>query len=227
VPLHLLPAVAAFVVISFIELGMAVRVDVECPPASDGESNPHAHCFLTQRRLERDGFGKKEPAWNRFFRRDSGRHFRAIVAGRITLACAILGIAAHVDPRRHDEIGAGKPEERLPPVLWRIYQDGGDVGAIEKLNERRRSRAKVAASKSVHPVAEEGVSIRSAVAFPNNPVRAAAAMKVLNDWVVAAGLQVEKLSSGMHSPVRLAGTSVVFDGETIRMETNSARRMQI
>ena len=40
VPPELLLAVAAFVLLPFVELGMSIRIDVECPPASDGQPNP-------------------------------------------------------------------------------------------------------------------------------------------------------------------------------------------
>jgi hypothetical protein len=221
VPEALLLPVAAFTMAPFVRLGMAAWIDVECPPASDGELNPHCHVYLSQRVLEEDGFGKKQRDWNRFFRRDKGRYFRALVAGRLTLACAFLGIGAHVDPRRNDETGAGDTEERLPPVLWRILSEGGRVEPIEMLNQRRRSKAR-AAMQGITPVhvSDGRVSIRSAVSLPGNRVRAVAAIKTVVDTAPATSLAVENLSAENHShltPVRLNGTGVVFDGDAFHM----------
>src|SRR3954470_21991136 len=64
VPKELLIPMAAFVVAPFVERGMAIRLDVECPAASDGGTNPHAHGFLSQRSLEDHGFGNKYRPWN-------------------------------------------------------------------------------------------------------------------------------------------------------------------
>ena len=222
VPDHLLLAVAAFTVLPFAALGMAIRVDVECPRASDDRLNPHAHCFLAQRTLEADGFGPKQRVWNTLFRRDGGRHYRAIVAGRLTLACAILGIEAHVDPRRHDEAGANKPEPRLAPVLWRIHQEGGNVPAIEELGRQRHLKSKFAAPRDQGPDPQGCISVGSAVPFPDNRARAAAALKVVVDKAHATGLHVEEFShersSHLITSVRLGGTVVTFDGEIFRLK---------
>ena len=56
---ELLLPLAAFALVPFIELGMAVRLDVECTDASDGKPNPHAHAWLAQRELKQGGFGLK------------------------------------------------------------------------------------------------------------------------------------------------------------------------
>jgi len=205
----------------FVRLGMAAWIDIECPPASDGELNPHCHVYLSQRVLEADGFGKKQRDWNRLFRRGKARYFRALIAGRITLACALLGIGAHVDPRRNDETGAGDTEERLSPVLWRILSEGGRVEPIEMLNQRRRSKAR-AAMQLITPVhvPDGRVSIRSAVSLPGNRVRAVAAMKTVVDTAPVPSLAVENFSTENHShltPVRLNGTGVVFDGDAFHM----------
>ena len=221
VPDNLLLAVAAFVVAPFVQMGMAVRVDVECPPASDGGLNPHAHCYLAQRVLEPDGFGNKQREWNRIFRRDGGRYFRALIAGRLTLACSMLGLGAHVDPRRNDETGRGGPEERLSGVLWRIHDEGGHVEAIENLKRRRRSKAK-AVLRELHTDAR--VTVSSASSTRGNQVRAVAAMKQVVDWAKAAGITVESLLSEKQThvtPVRLGGTAVVFDGADFQIGLDS------
>ena len=57
-PDQLLLPVSAFAIAHFVEQGMAARLDVECPLASDGERHPHAHCYLAQRVLEEDGYAR-------------------------------------------------------------------------------------------------------------------------------------------------------------------------
>jgi hypothetical protein len=227
VPQHLLLAVAAFAVQPFAALGMAIRVDVECPRASDGELNPHGHCYLAQRRLESDGFGPKQPQWNVLFRRDSGRHFRALIASRLTLACAILGIEAHVDPRRNDEIGVGKPEVRLAPVLWRIREEGGSVQAIDELRTQRLLKSKLSAPGCQGPDPRGWVSVASPVSFPGNRTRAAAALKVVTDFAQRAELDIERLLDTTNSyltPLRLGRTAVTFDGQAFRLKGNGGTR---
>ena len=51
VPEALLLPVAAFTMTPFVELVMAAWIDVEYPPASDGELDPHCHVYLSQRVL--------------------------------------------------------------------------------------------------------------------------------------------------------------------------------
>jgi hypothetical protein len=116
-PNELLLPVAAYAMAAFVEQGMAVRIDIECPPASDNAPNPHAHCYVAQRVLGPDGFGRKGREWNEQFLRNMGRHVRAVIAERVTRACAMLGVAAYVDPRTNEERGLPQPEERIPSKI--------------------------------------------------------------------------------------------------------------
>jgi hypothetical protein len=154
-PDRLLLHVAAFAVVPFLELGMAARVDVECCTASDGQPNGHAHVWISQRLLEADGFGSKCRSWNRLFRLDGGRYVRSLIACRVTLACAMLGIAAHVDPRRNDERGLGTPEPRIASKLWRKHNAGSAVPVIEEL-KKGRGRRKPGRSTATGPAPLDG-----------------------------------------------------------------------
>lgn len=72
IPNELLLPLAAFTMAPFVTEGMATRIDVECPPASDDDRNPHGHTYLSQRYLEAEGFGKKAREWDALFRREGG-----------------------------------------------------------------------------------------------------------------------------------------------------------
>ncbi len=152
VPKELLIPTAAFVVAPFVAQGMAIRLDVECPAASDGGTNPHAHAFLSQRTLEEDGFGKKYRPWNQLFLRNMGRHVRALVAGRVTLASALVGVGAYMDPRRNEIAGLPEPEVRVPQQQFRRHERGEFVASIENLKVARRHKK---ATESTLAAAEE------------------------------------------------------------------------
>jgi hypothetical protein len=169
-PRQFLLPVAAFALASFAADGMAVRIDIECPSASDGAANPHAHCYLSQRVLEGDGFGRKGREWNELFLRDRGRYVRAVISERLTRACALLGVAAYVDPRRNEQKGSPQPEERIPAGLWHAHDRGIYVVPIEKLKAERKKRvaAQISLSGPAKPN-ENVVSIRNAVSRRDPP----------------------------------------------------------
>jgi MobA/MobL family len=109
--------VSAWVLAPLVESGMALQVDCERPPASDGADNAHAHVTLAQRVISMNGFGKKCRGWNKQFRDNDGKAMRSFIASRITAACAQLGIPEYVDPRRSAE--PDWVEERFSQKLWR------------------------------------------------------------------------------------------------------------
>lgn len=212
VPRKLLLPLAAFALLPFVEGGMAVRLDVECVPASDGEENPHAHSWLAQRVLEQDGFGLKQRSWNALFRRNGGRYVRALVAARLTLGCAILGVEAHVDPRRNEVRGGGIPEARLPRRAFCMHNDGRHVEAVEQLKASRPLRRK-AQRRAAVPEAATMTVTNAAVSRVGNE-DAAKLRKRYADAAEELGHELEIVldaSSGLPA-VSLRGTSVVFDG---------------
>lgn len=211
VPRELLLPLAAFALLPFVELGMAVRLDVECVDASDGEPNPHAHAWLSQRELKQGGFGLKARTWNALFRRDGARYIRALVAGRLTLGCAILGVEAYVDPRRNDVRGAGAPELRLTRVPWRMYNEGSHVEAIEQLKASRQpKRDRKAATHAPEPVVASVRVTNAATYYRDDDENAAELLSRFADAAQKAGYELE-VASGTPA-LALSGTAVAFDG---------------
>lgn len=211
VPRELLLPLAAFALLPFVELGMALRLDIECVDASDGEPNPHAHAWLSQRELKQGGFGLKVRAWNALFRRDGCRYIRALVAARLTLGCAILGVEAYVDPRRNDVRGAGAPELRLMRVLWRMYNEGRHVEAIEQLKASRQPKAdRMAAKHAPGPVVASVRVTNAATYYRDDDEEAAALLGRFADAAQKAGYELE-MASGSPA-LALSGTAVAFDG---------------
>lgn len=214
VPSELLLTVAAFVLLPFVDLGMAVRVDVECPPATDGEPNPHAHAYLAMRAVDRYGFGAKERSWNQLFWRDRGRHVRSIIAARLTLACAILCIDAYVDPRQNEAKGVDTPEPRVPGVLFRLHDAGRSVHQIEDLKTQRHGK-KARKAQPRTPKVTSGLMITNAAAYKKDPNKAAAVRKAFAKKATEVGYEFEVAPD--EQLLSLAGTAVSFDGVAFRL----------
>jgi hypothetical protein len=221
VPPHLLLLVAAFVMAHFVQRGMAVRIDIECPPASDAGLNPHAHCYLSQRVLEEDGFGQKGRPWNAEFRSNQGRDYRAIIAARLTVACALLGIAAFVDPRCNEEKGYSEPEERFLTSHFRMAERC-HVARIEELKAKRRERKSIEMGFAPTVPASGMVTIENAVSSqsPTISKRAPTSNKRRVQRKISA-LQVAReigiVTRESHGEIELANDdgAIVFDGETL------------
>lgn len=226
---ELLLLVAAFAMANFVGQGMAVRIDIECPPASDDDRNPHCHAYLAQRYLDTDGFGKKGREWNQQFLRDGGRHVRAAVAARVTLACSLLGIAAYMDPRRNEARGLGPPEERIPAPVWRMHDGLTYVAPIEDLKLKRREKKLAEATSGLSKQANENsmpVVVRSAVtsgSLSDNERRRR--INLVGTLVHQAG--GEARDSAVEGRVEITsaiGGCMTFDGEIFSIEgtANSA-----
>jgi MobA/MobL family len=224
-PRELLRPVAAFVLAEFAAQGMAVRLDIEYPVASDEDYNPHCHAWLAQRILEPDGFGKKRPEWDRQFLRDKARYARALIAGRLTLACALLGVAAYVDPRRNEERGLPQPEERIPSKFFRMYDRGVYVPGIEKLkDDRRASKVAEAAQRSDAETSEKlrSVTVRNAVSRrdpPSDEVRQAH-IDIVVPLAEENGIEVRGSKESKPEILLMTrdGSVVLFDGEILSFE---------
>lgn len=212
----LLLPLAAFALLPFVERGMAVRLDVECVEASDGEPNPHAHSWLSQRVLKPHGFGPKERIeWSRLFLYDDGRYVRALIGGRLTLGCAILGIDAYVDPRRNKAKGEGSPEKRRPRWMFRASNEGRKVEAIEQLAKGRELKKKGEATKQ-DPEPEEGsVIVTNAAMYSVPKKRSGELREKFADAAQKAGYEVYARSDS--KALALHGTSVTFAGGKFRI----------
>lgn len=217
IPERLLLPAAAFVMAPFAAQGMAARIDVERPRASDDDHNPHGHAYIAQRVLEDAGFGNKCRGWNRQFRRDSGRHVRAVIAARITWASALLGIGAFVDPRTNEERGLPPPEERVSHKSWRMNERLAYVAPIENLKAKRRER-KLAEAVATKPITTDGpVSIKSAVSSPHamSDAQRNRRMNFVIQLAQEIGIEAGG-SSGDRGEIELMTRdgSMIFDGET-------------
>ncbi len=219
VPRALLLPLAAFALLPFVEGGMAVRVDVESVCASDGEANPHAHCWLAQRVLGQDGFGFKERSWNALFRRGGGRYARAVLAGRITLGCAMLGVEAYVDPRCNAVKGAGIPEQRLPRPMFCAHNEGRYVAAVEALKASRRLRRDRKAPQRIPEPELARMTVTNAAVYRVGEQEAAELRRRFADAAREAGYELNgelDAASGLPT-VSLTGTSVAFDGRAFEI----------
>nr|WP_283842028.1 MobA/MobL family protein [Bradyrhizobium sp. KB893862 SZCCT0404] len=221
---ELLRPVAAFVLAQFAAEGMAARLDIEYPVASDGDYNPHCHAWVSQRGLEADGFGNKRPEWDRQFLRDKSRYARALIAGRLTLACALLGVAAYVDPRRNEERGRPQPEERVPTQFWRMRDRGVYVPGLEKLIDTRRENKPVKAGRRSELEFSDklqSVTVRNAVSQrhpPSDEVRQSRINFVV-PFAVEEGAEVRVTKEDKPEIVLTTRDgSVVFDGAILSFE---------
>ena len=220
IPEGLLLPMAAFVVAPFVKLGMAIRLDVECPAASDGGTNPHAHGFLSQRSLEDHGFGNKYRPWNKLFLRNLGRHVRALIAGQITLASALVGVGAYMDPRRNEAAGLPKAEERVPDQHWRQREREIPVASIEKLKAARQEK-KAAMGKlptaGMDTTEEPKWCIVANAVSRHRPMSIKERRRNLNfviPFALDAGAETSQPSSGRDGITLLTGDGLTtFDGE--------------
>jgi hypothetical protein len=215
-PDHLLLPVAAFAMADFVRLGMAVRVDVECPLASDKGLNPHGHVYVAQRRLESDGQGEKAPEWNALFLRNLGRYARAVISERVTRACAMLGVAAHMDPRRNSERGLPEPEPRIPTKLWRKHERGIYVAEIEELLAARQAKAALP-MRGVVSESSARTTVGNAVSSHRPPADKERQSRI--NFVVPLALDAQAEARGADSGraaivLTTRDGSVIFDGVT-------------
>jgi hypothetical protein len=221
---ELLLPVAAFALAPFVYRGMATRIDIECPPASDNDRNPHGHAYLAQRYLDASGFGNKARAWNALFLRNLGRYVRAVIAARVTLACALLGVAAYMDPRRNEVRGLPLPEERIPAPLWRMHERAIYVAPIEKLKGARQQRKAANGDLPGRPETSEGpetVLVRSAVYSRLVPGDEERQLSINFVVPLALAAQVEaRGSASARAEIVLTtrGGSLTFDGEAFRVD---------
>lgn len=203
--------VASFVMAGFVRLGMATCVAVESPPATDGRPNPHGHAVLAQRSLAHDGFGGKVKDWNALFLRDNGRYARALIASRLTLACALLGLPAHVDPRSNKDRGLSEPEIRISRSAWRKRERGEPVEAIDDLVRQRAGREK----RVVVDAQAAGVGVTVSGAVPPKSGDMLAFTHVIEAAAVEQGSTVWRVAGASSDVLHVAtadGVDIALDG---------------
>jgi hypothetical protein len=198
IPAELLPAVAAYMFAPFLNEGMAVYADIECTEASDARDNSHVHGLIGQRTIGKSGFELKCPAWNRYFRRDGGRYFRAVVAGRLTLACGLLGLPICLDPRRKKERGLDDPEPRLRTTYWKRRQKGEKIEQIDDLVRQRREKAAAAEiADQAKRGKSKGLTLSNVVARHMDRGAHEAALIAIERYLAGQQITFERLGDGI------------------------------
>jgi hypothetical protein len=195
--------------------------------ASDKGHNPHAHVYLAQRTLEDDGQGEKVPEWNALFLRNLGRYARAVISERVTRACALLGVAAHMDPRRKSERGLAEPEPRIPTKLWRKHERGIYVAAIEELLAARQAKAALPMRGAVSERPAR-TTVGNAVSSHRLPADKERQSRI--NFVVPLALEAQAEARGADSGraamvLTTRDGPVIFDGVTFSVE-GTVRRSQ-
>ena len=125
-------AYATAIVAPWVADGAAAQIDVHCPPAADGQPQPHAHVLLTMRRVTDAGFAaKKCRDWNQQFREADGRAERARIEERGNAWLAAHDIGARVDLRSLADRGSRRtPEPQAARAEWQRWRrEGADPTA--------------------------------------------------------------------------------------------------
>jgi hypothetical protein len=147
---------------------------------------------------------------------------RAVIAARVTWACALLGIGAYMDPRRNEERGLPEPEERIPAAIWRMHDRLAYVAPIENLKAERRAK-KLAEAVSATRMETGGVPVvvRNAVSSRHAPSdeERSQRMNFIVPLTQEAGVEVRGSSRAQAGIILTTRDgSVLFDGETFTIE---------
>lgn len=123
---------------AFVEMGLAVQVDWESSPASDGEPNDHIHGLIATRTLSSTGFSSAKS-------RDLDVWFRAGVRKRVAdlfnEIAQDCGAEVRFDPRPNSmREEALPPEDRLPRRALRNVAFPVRETMVERRDEQRRWR---------------------------------------------------------------------------------------
>lgn len=125
---------------AFVHQGMVADVAIHAPHREGDDRNHHAHVLLTTRRIDRDGFGPKEPDWNRRERVSEWRESWALAQNR---ALELAHERDRVDHRSYEAQGL----DRLPT------RHLGPSGTAMERQEEREAREE---GREVERVTEEG-----------------------------------------------------------------------
>lgn len=142
IPVELWEACIRHVYQPFVDMGMALQIDIHDSPASDGGRNVNVHGLASLRVLNGDGFStKKNRAWNDHFRERNGRTVREAFAERLTAFCRKHGIDYEGDARPNAERDRPAPEPELPMWNFEARKRGDEMPeALAALLDHRRRR---------------------------------------------------------------------------------------
>lgn len=142
VPAELWEACVRNVYEPFVDMGMAIQVDLHDSPASDGGRNINVHGLASLRDIDGDGFAKrKNRNWNDRFRQRNGRVIREQFAERLTAFCQQNGIDYQGDARPNTDRDLPDPEPNLPKWNFEVLKREGELPeALAALQEHRARR---------------------------------------------------------------------------------------
>lgn len=142
VPAELWGACVRHVYKPFVDMGMAMQIDIHDSPASDGGRNINVHGLATLREFDGDGFAsRKNRAWNDRFRERNGRVVRELFAERLTSFCHQHGIDYQGNARPNAERNLPDPEPELPRWNFEYAERTGEMPeALAALYDHRRRR---------------------------------------------------------------------------------------
>ncbi|NYZ15025.1 MobA/MobL family protein [Azospirillum sp. RWY-5-1] len=173
VPSHLREAFARAVLEPLRARGMAMQVDLHCPPASDGEEQPHAHALLTLRAFEGDGFSEKKRQWNAAFTENAGRAMRGLLADQMNAFFEGHGIVSTVDHRRAAAEPEHAPPERNVPraawAAWKVDPTSSAAAPVHAVQDVRRLRHQHRAALAMAEAAKAEVAALSREARRRTP----------------------------------------------------------
>ncbi|MCG7357643.1 Ti-type conjugative transfer relaxase TraA [Roseomonas mucosa] len=141
-----------FVAEQFVARGMVADLNVHWGRSQDGGEQPHAHVLLTMRRIEGEGFGRKEVAWND----------RALLRGWrerwAELANERLAEAGHDRRIDHRSLAAQDlelaPQNKIGPAGARREARGEDA-------ERAAEHRAIARANGARLLADPGLALRA------------------------------------------------------------------
>jgi hypothetical protein len=114
--------VRGFVRAAFVSAGMVADVALHAPGEHGDQRNHHAHVMLTMRRIEDEGFGDKERAWNDPALLET---WRALWAEHVNQALDLAGGSARVDHRSLEAQGVDRlPGIHLGPAVMEMQRRG-------------------------------------------------------------------------------------------------------
>lgn len=123
---------------------MIADVNVHWDVGADGEPKPHAHVMLTLRKVDENGFGRKNRDWNHT---DLLEKWRERWAEDVNKRLTELDIDAHVDHRSLEAQGIElEPQHKIGPAAARMAEQG-------LASERLASVPDIPKKRSIDPAA--------------------------------------------------------------------------
>jgi ATP-dependent exoDNAse (exonuclease V) alpha subunit len=164
---------------AFVDAGMVADIALHAPDEDGDGRNFHAHILLTLQRIQGDGFGGKERAWNK---PEQLEQWRTLWADHVNQALELAGDRARVDHRSLEAQGIDRVAQiHLGQAVIEMRRRGivteraELAGAIATFNTRigfRSAAAKLAQVRQVHALFVRAASwIRAAfLRAPIQPV---------------------------------------------------------